>query len=288
MNWLLTLTAYPVVLFTFFIVFCAIIGSFLNVIIYRYPIMLEREWENDCLEQLKQPLKPKTDRFNICLPHSHCPTCKHAIPFWLNIPIISYLLLKGKCKFCSAPISFQYFLVEILSPLLGTIVVLQYGFTPTGMALLLVTFGLLVLSFIDFNHHFLPDVITYILLWTGLIISTQHLLITSSHAIFGAVTGYLFLWGIAKLYFLFRKKEGMGLGDCKMLAMIGAFVGPLALPNVLLLSTVLALFVSIFLLTIKKIKHSNPIPFGPYIAVAGWCVILFGNTITKWLLAWTS
>lgn len=287
MNWLLTLSTHPTMVLIFFIIFCAIIGSFLNVIIYRYPIMLEREWENDCLEHLKQPLKTKTDNFNICFPGSHCQACKHAIPFWLNIPIFSYLFLRGKCKFCKTPISFQYFLVEILAPILGTIVILKYGFTSTSMALLFLTFGLLVLSFIDFNHHFLPDAITYILLWCGLMISTDHILISSSQAIFGAISGYLFLWIIAKIYWFTRKKEGMGLGDCKMLAMIGAWVGPLALPNVLLLSTVFALLASIFLLLLKKINHNNPIAFGPYIALGGWCVMLFGDTLTKWLLAWT-
>ena len=286
MNWFLFFTTHTTTALIFVFIFSAMIGSFLNVVIYRYPIMLEREWTQECLSQLKQPLPEKSDTFNICLPHSHCFNCKKPIPFWLNIPIISYLLLRGKCYNCKSPVALQYFLVEILTPILSVLVLLKFGFTLSAAAALILTWGLLTLSFIDFNHQFLPDPITYTLLWIGLIISTQSLFVTTSQSIFGALIGYLFLWSIAKLYILLQKKEGMGLGDCKMLAMIGAWVGVMSLLNVLLFSSLFALIVSITLLLFKKIKSEKPIPFGPFIAIAGWCTLLYGDQLSQWMTQW--
>lgn len=272
-------------LFSFFMV-GAIIGSLLNVIIDRYPIMLQREWNNDCLAQLNQPIPATSTRFNLFLPRSHCAQCKTTIPFFYNIPILSFLWLRGRCAFCHTRIPVQIILVEILSAVLSVIIFLKFGFTGQCAALLFFTFGLITLSFIDINHQFLPDPITYSLLWLGLIISTQHFFISPAQSIIGAFVGYLFLWMIAKIYLFARKKEGMGLGDCKMLAMIGAWVGAISLLNVLLLSTLLALFISIILLLFKKIEHTKPIPFGPYIAIAGWCTMLYGDQITQGLVRW--
>ena len=268
----------------FVALFGAIIGSFLNVVIYRYPIMLEREWDEQCLEQLKQPASKKSDTFNLCSPRSHCPHCKKQIPFWLNIPIVSYLFLRKKCAHCHAKISSQYFFVEIISALLSVIVFLHFSISLQTVEVLIFTYGLIVLSFIDFNHQFLPDPITYILLWLGLIVSTQHIFTSPTQAIFGAITGYLFLWIIAKLYIVVRKKEGMGLGDCKMLAMMGAWVGTMSLLNVLLFSTVLALIISLILMLFKKIEGAKPIPFGPYIAIAGWCTVIYGDQLMRWVM----
>ncbi|OGT43558.1 MAG: hypothetical protein A3F13_00480 [Gammaproteobacteria bacterium RIFCSPHIGHO2_12_FULL_40_19] len=288
MNWILFFSTHTTLALIFTFIFCAIIGSFLNVVIYRYPLMLQEEWKQECLMQLALPLPEKSPTFNICLPRSHCCHCKKLLPFWLNIPIVSYLILRGKCHYCKTHISIQYFLVEVLTPLLSILVISKLGFTLSALAVIILTWGLITLSFIDFNNQFLPDTITYTLLWLGLIISTKCLFVSSIHAIFGAVIGYLFLWSIAKFYILIRNKEGMGLGDCKMLAMIGAWVGLISLVNVLIFSTLLALIVGIILLAYKKIERANPIPFGPYIAIAGWCTVLYGDQLTQWIVRWVS
>ncbi len=288
MNWILFFSMHNTTALIFVFIFSAMTGSFLNVVIYRYPLMLQREWTQECLTQLNLPRPEKTPTFNICLPNSHCVHCKKPLPFWFNIPIVSYLVLRGRCHYCKMHISIQYFLVEMLTSILSVLVILKLGFTVTALAVLILTWGLVVLSFIDFNHQFLPDAITYTLLWLGLILSTQHAFVSSTYAIYGALVGYLFLWSIAKLYILFRNKEGMGLGDCKMLAMIGAWVGLMSLVNVLIFSTVLALIVGIFLLAFKKIEQSNPIPFGPYIAIAGWSTVLYGDKLMQWIMRWIS
>lgn len=284
MSWILFLLTHTAIALIFVFIFGAIIGSFLNVVIYRYPVMLECEWKKECLAHLNLPIPEKTSTFNICLPNSHCYHCKKSLPIWCNIPILSYLFLRGKCHYCHASISLQYFLVEILTPILSIIVILKFGFTLPALAALILTWGLITASMIDFNHQFLPDPITYALLWLGLLISTRHVFVSSTSAIAGALVGYLFLWSIAKLYILLRDKEGMGLGDCKMLAMIGAWVGIMSLLNVLLLSSFLALIVSIALVVSKKIKGSNPIPFGPYIAIAGWSTLIYGDQLIQWMI----
>lgn len=273
---------YTAALILFFI-FGAIIGSFLNVVIYRYPIMLIQEWDAECREHLNQPIPEKLLLFNLCVPRSHCPQCKKQIPFWFNIPIISFILLRGKCAYCHQKISFKYFFVEIISAITTVIVFQHFGLSLQTLEFLLFTYGLIALSVIDFDHQFLPDTITFSLLWLGLIVSTQHILTDPTNAIFGAIAGYLFLWVIAKLYLLIRKKEGMGLGDCKMLAMIGAWIGTTALLNVLLISALLALLVSLILLFSKKMDMNKRIPFGPFIAIAGWFTVFYGQTITLWI-----
>lgn len=264
----------------------AMAGSFLNVVIYRYPIMLEREWRKDCLALLKKPESENAAAFNLCVPRSHCPQCKTKIPFWHNIPIISFLLLRGQCFQCHAKISWQYFLVEVITAMLSVLVYLKLGLSDQAAVLLIFTWGLIALSFIDFNHQFLPDPITYFLLWLGLLISTQHFFINPTQAIFGALIGYLFLYLIAKGYILLKKKEGMGLGDCKMLAMVGAWVGALSLLNVLLCATFLALMAAIFFIALKKIQKTNPIPFGPFIAIGGFCTALYGTQLMQWIAQW--
>src|SRR3990167_7295360 len=157
MNWILFFSTHTTIALIFVFIFCAMIGSFLNVVIYRYPIMLEHEWRHECLTELNLPLPENTLPFNICFPVSHCPHCKKSIPVWFNIPILSYLLLRGKCHHCKTTISLQYFLVEILTPLLSILVILKFGFTLPALTVLLLTWGLIVLSFIDLKHQFLPD-----------------------------------------------------------------------------------------------------------------------------------
>lgn len=282
MNWILILKMHTTETAILIFILGAMIGSFLNVVIYRYPIMLTREWNRECLLQLNMPTQPE-ENFNLSLPRSHCPSCKKTIPFWLNIPILSFLLLRGKCANCHARISIQYFLVEIISGLLPVMIFMHFGLTAHAAALILFTWGLIALSFIDFNHQFLPDQITYSLLWLGLFLSVQGLSISPLQAVYASLIGYLFLWSIAKLYLLIKNKEGMGLGDCKMLAMMGAWTGVLSLINVLLISTIAALCVNLLLILFKKVDSENPIPFGPYIAIAGWCTAVYGNQLLNWI-----
>lgn len=264
----------------------AIAGSFLNVVIYRYPIMLEREWRKDCLALLKKTESESAAAFNLYVPRSHCPHCKTKIPFWHNIPIMSFMLLRGKCFRCHKKIAWQYFFVEMLSAITSVLVYCQFGLSDQTAMLLIFTWGLIALSFIDFNHQFLPDPITYFLLWLGLFISTQHFFITPEQAIIGALVGYLFLYLIAKGYIFLKKKEGMGLGDCKMLAMVGAWVGTLSLFNVLLCATLLALITALFFIALKKIQKTNPIPFGPFIAIGGFCTTVYGAQLMQYITQW--
>lgn len=286
MSWELLTTQHFNFCIIFITIFGAIIGSFLNVVIYRYPIQLMQEWNNACRMQLNQPLLETNEKFNLSFPRSHCTSCKKIIPFWFNIPIFSYLFLLGKCRYCRAPISCQYILVEIISAVLTVIVFMHFGISLIATEFLIFTYGLIVASFIDFNHQFLPDTITYILLWLGLITATQHYFTDPLQAIYGVIFGYLFLWAIAKGFIILRKKEGMGLGDCKLFATIGAWVGATALPNVLLISALLGLIISGILLLFKKINRNNPIPFGPYIATSGWVCVVYGNQLNAWMIQW--
>lgn len=260
----------------------AIVGSFLNVVIYRYPIMLNLEWKNECLEFLNQTAAIPKVTFNLLLPRSHCPSCKKLIPFWHNIPIISYLILRGKCANCSVRISIQYPLVELLTAILSVLVFLKFGLTLPALSIWIFTCGLITLSFIDLEHQILPDLLTLSLLWLGLFVSTQHYFIASSTAIIGALVGYLFLFVIAKLYFYIRKTDGMGYGDCKMLGLFGAWLGIIPLINVLLISAVLGLLINIILIALKKADKNKPLPFGPYLAIAGWLTAMYGPFILNW------
>jgi len=286
MFWILYFSIHPIPALIFIFIIGAIVGSFLNVVIYRYPIMLQREWNAECLAQLNQSAAEKTKPFNLCIPRSHCPHCQKIIPWYFNIPLLSYIFLQGKCGFCRSKISFQYPLVELISAALPLIIFMKFGLTWQTAALIIFTWGLIAESVIDYFHQFLPDLITYCLLWLGLLISTQHLFISPTDAIIGAFIGYLFLWTVAKLFILVRKKEGMGLGDCKMLAMMGAWVGAMSLLNIVLFSSLLALLVSLFLMLFKKMDVSKPIPFGPFIAVAGWCTVIYGNQLMLWITRW--
>jgi leader peptidase (prepilin peptidase)/N-methyltransferase len=284
MDWIILFSTHPLVLAIFTVLLGAVIGSFLNVVIYRYPIMLKREWRAECRTLLNQSSPEHTPTFNLFFPQSHCTHCKHKLPFWLNIPILTYLVIGGQCAFCHEKIALRYWLTEIITAFLTLIVFLQYGLTTQTLVLWFLTWGLIALSLIDIENYFLPDTITYSLLWLGLLASTQHLFISPNEAIKGALLGYLFLYVIAKGYLLLRKKEGMGLGDCKMLAMIGAFVGTFSLPYVILLSTLLALITSITLMIFKKMNYSTLIPFGPFIAIGGWITIFNAPLLSKAIL----
>lgn len=286
MDWIFFFTTHVLTASIIIFIIGATVGSFLNVVVYRYPIMLKHEWHTECMLFLNKPLPKDSSTVNLFFPRSHCTHCKRTLPFWLNIPILTYLIIRGQCAFCHKEISIKYLLIELITAFLSVVVFLRYGITPQTGIMLLLTWGLIALSFIDFDNHFLPDSITHSLLWLGLFASTHHVFISPKSAIMGAIVGYLFLYAIAKGYVLLRKKEGMGLGDCKMLAMMGAFVGATSLLYVVLFSTLFALIISFILLMLKKIQFNKPIPFGPFIAIGGWLTLIIGPQFIERISLW--
>ncbi|MDF1654230.1 MAG: A24 family peptidase [Coxiellaceae bacterium] len=258
------------------------VGSFLNVVIYRYPLMLAKQWKREAECFLNDtPYTPDNSGFDLCKPRSRCPKCEHAITAWQNIPIISFILLRGRCAHCKTKISWRYPLIEALTAILSAIVVWQFGSTYLALFSVFLTWGLIAQSAIDIDQQFIPDNITYILLWLGLVISCGYGLIGPIDSIVGAVIGYLILWFIAKAFYIIRKKEGMGHGDFKMLAMFGAWVGPTQLPIILVLASVTSLVISIILLCNKRMQRDTPLPFGPFLAIGGWVSLLWGTDIMQ-------
>ena len=258
----------------------AFIGSFLNVVIHRIPVMLERQWKSECQELLSPDTKtPVLQKYNLSVPRSHCPACNHQVKAFENIPIISYLFLKGKCSSCGIKISAQYPLVELLTAILTTIVVWNFGFSWQSLGGVLLTWFLIALSVIDIKTHLLPDNLTLPLLWLGIIFNlfTTYTDLTSS--ILGAIFGYLALWSVFHLFKLITGKEGMGYGDFKLLAALGAWLGWQSLPLIILLSSAVGAIFGITMIVTKLQERSQPIPFGPYLAVAGWIAMLYGNQL---------
>ncbi len=258
-----------------------LIGSFLNVVIYRLPIMMQREWRAQALEYLECPPEQISERFNLLLPSSRCPHCDHQIRSWENIPLVSWLALCGKCSSCRAPISSRYPLVELACGLLSGYVAWHFGFTWQAGAMLLLTWGLVAMSMIDIDHQLLPDSLVLPLLWLGLILSNFGLFVSLESALWGAVAGYLSLWSVYWLFKLVTGKEGMGYGDFKLLAMLGAWGGWQVLPLTILLSSVVGAVLGTILLRVQRAESSTPIPFGPYLAIAGWIALLWGDRITE-------
>jgi len=254
------------------------IGSFLNVVAYRIPIMLKRDVEADYLALTEQKPKEHTP-FNLMVPNSACPSCGSAIKAWQNIPVISYLLLKGKCANCSTKISMRYPIVEFVTGLLGLMVAVQFGPTMQTAGLLVFTYFLVALTLIDFDEYLLPDNITIPLIWIGLLFNVFNTYTTLENAVFGAVAGYLSLWSIYWLFKLLTGKEGMGFGDFKLLAAIGAFLGWQTLPVVILMSSAVGAVVGITLIIALGRDKNIPIPFGPYLAAAGWISAMWGEQL---------
>ncbi|WP_295803264.1 A24 family peptidase [uncultured Microbulbifer sp.] len=290
-----------------------LIGSFLNVVIYRLPVMMEREYQRDFLsyfgyirlviatlpvlikEENRQAAlegisgareddrsAPEDETFNLVLPHSHCPKCETIIKPWQNIPIVSYLLLGGKCGNCGTPISKRYPLVELATGILTAIVVWQLGFTWQALAGVFFTWALVALTGIDFDKQLLPDNITLPLLWAGLLINIWGVFAPLQDAVIGAIAGYLALWGVFHLFKLVTGKEGMGAGDFKILAAIGAWFGWQVLPLVILLSAAVGALVGILWTLISGRDKNLPIAFGPYLAGAAWIAMLWGEQIMGW------
>ena len=257
-----------------------LIGSFLNVVVYRLPKMLLRDWQAQAREILELPAEADKQTFNLILPNSSCPHCAHEIKPWENIPIFSWLFLRGKCSACKAPISTRYPLVELTCGLLSAYVAWHLGFTWQAGSMLLLTWGLLAMSLIDADHQLLPDALVLPLLWLGLIVNQFGLFASPADALWGAIAGYLSLWSVYWLFKLVTGKEGMGYGDFKLLAMLGAWGGWQILPLTILLSSLVGAVVGVIMLRLRNAETNTPIPFGPYLAIAGWIALLWGEQIT--------
>lgn len=259
-----------------------LIGSFLNVVIVRLPRMLHHSWAAQCYDYLKQPLPQETAKpYNLIFPRSHCPHCQHLISALDNIPILSFLFLKGRCRYCHMAISWRYPLTEAATALLSILVAYRFGFTWQTLAALIFTWSLIALTLIDFAEQLLPDDITLPLLWLGLLVNSQSLFVNLSDALYGAIAGYLFLWSVYWIFKLLTHKEGMGYGDFKLLAMLGAWLGWQMLPIIILLSSMVAVIVGLSLIASKRLHRDQPIPFGPYLAMAGWLSLMWGDKLLQ-------
>ena len=258
--------------------FGLLIGSFLNVVIHRVPKMMQRESDNYVAHESGKPL-PHTERFNLMLPRSACPQCGHRITALENIPVISYLFLRGKCSGCKTPISARYPIIELLAGILSAFLIWRFGSGLAGLATLLFAYLLIAMTFIDADTQLLPDDLTLSLLWAGLLVNLQSTFVPLSDAVIGAAAGYLALWSIYWLFKLVTGKEGMGYGDFKLLAALGAWLGWSMLPIILLLSSIVGAIVGICLIVFHKRGRDNPIPFGHYLAAAGMIALLYGKQI---------
>jgi leader peptidase (prepilin peptidase)/N-methyltransferase len=265
-----------------------IVGSFLNVVIHRLPLMMEREWRTQCAELLGQPTadgeQPPT--LNLWRPRSRCPHCGHLISAVENIPLLSYLLQRGRCAHCNAPISIQYPLVEAVSGLLAGVVAWKLGFGWPAAAALIFTWTLLAASVIDFRHQLLPDDLTLPLLWLGLGVALFGLFADLPSAVIGAMAGYLALWLVYQAFRLLTGKEGMGFGDFKLLAALGAWTGWPYLITIIILSSLVGAAFGLALILLRQRDRQIPMPFGPFLAAAGWIALLWGESINATYLRW--
>jgi leader peptidase (prepilin peptidase)/N-methyltransferase len=263
-------------------------GSFLNVVAYRLPLMMERDWKLECHEFLElEPPKFEGNllSLNLSTPASACPSCGHKIRFWENIPVISYIFLKAKCSSCETTISIQYPIVELLTGMASVVVAYTFGPSLQTVAGLIFTWVLIALTLIDLKKQLLPDDITLPLLWGGILISFYGLFTNLNDSVIGAIAGYLILWSVYQLFKLLTKKEGMGFGDFKLLAALGAWLGYSYLPQIILVSSVVGSIIGITMIVVGKTQQQQPIPFGPYLAAAGWIALLWGETINTTYLS---
>ena len=267
-----------------------LVGSFLNVVIYRVPEGLNRNWKLQAKQMLDLPLEQgEGERFNILMPPSHCPSCKSAIKPWQNIPILSYVLLKGQCKHCHAAISLRYPLVELLTGLVFAVCAWKFGATWTALAVMVFSAYLIAMIFIDADTQLLPDQLTLPLMWGGIVFHLAAYLLqadwgitTLVDSLLGAIVGYMSLWSIFQLFKLVTGKEGMGYGDFKLLAALGAWLGISVLPIIIIMSAVVGLIFAL----IMKVAKNQPMPFGPYLAISGWIVLVFSQPISQFIQWW--
>ena len=267
-----------------------LVGSFLNVVIYRVPEGLNRNWKLQAKQMLDLPLEQgEGERFNILMPPSHCPSCKSAIKPWQNIPILSYVLLKGQCKHCHTAISLRYPLVELLTGLVFAVCAWKFGATWTALAAMVFSAYLIAMIFIDADTQLLPDQLTLPLMWGGIVFHLAAYLLQADWGItnlvdslLGAIVGYMSLWSIFQLFKLVTGKEGMGYGDFKLLAALGAWLGISVLPIIIIMSAVVGLIFAL----IMKVAKNQPMPFGPYLAISGWIVLVFSQPISQFIQWW--
>lgn len=275
------LAPFPLIYISGAIILGLLVGSFLNVVIYRLPLMMEREWKHECrliLEIDDDTIEPQ-EPFNLAQPNSCCPKCKAPIRPWQNIPVISYLLLGGKCANCKNPISIRYPIIEAVTGILSGVVAWYFGASMATLAVLGFTWALIALTMIDADHKLLPDQITLPLLWAGLILNSFGTFVPLYDAVWGAIGGYLSLWSVYWGFKLLTGKEGMGFGDFKLLAALGAWMGWQALLIIILLSSLVGAVVGSIILAVNKQGRGTAIPFGPYLATAGWIAFLWGDQI---------
>ncbi|PHS26438.1 MAG: prepilin peptidase [Methylophaga sp.] len=279
------LQASPALFIVLITVLGLLIGSFLNVVIYRLPVMMQQEWQQQCDElngKEAEPIEP----FTLSRPRSCCPKCNHKITALENIPVLSYLALGGKCSQCKIAISARYPLIEALTGLLSGLVAWQFGFDWSCLGALLLTWTLISLSFIDIDHQLLPDSITLPLMWLGIIFSFFTVFTDLHSSIIGAIAGYLSLWLVYQGFKLVTGKEGMGYGDFKLLAALGAWLGWSLLPTIVLLSSLVGAIIGISLIVFRQHQRDIPIPFGPYLAAAGWIALMWGHQINVLYINW--
>jgi leader peptidase (prepilin peptidase)/N-methyltransferase len=256
------------------------VGSFLNVVIHRLPKMMEREWQSQCADILDGVTAPgNQERYDLVVPRSRCPNCAHQITALENVPVLSYLALRGRCSSCGCRISPRYPVIELLTALLSVAVIWRFGLTIQGGGALLLTWALIALSLIDFDTQFLPDSITLPFLWLGLALNVTSTYTTTQASVIGAIAGYLTLWSVYQLFRLVTGKEGMGYGDFKLLAVFGAWFGWTPLPLIVLLSSVVGAVIGVAMIALRGHDKSIPIPFGPYLAIAGWIAMMWGDRL---------
>jgi len=278
-----TLQQNSVIFITVSVIFGLMVGSFLNVVIHRLPKIMEREWHNNCLDLQGQKI-PELTQYTLARPRSACPNCGHKITALENIPVISYLFLKGRCSSCHANISIRYPLIEALTGMLIGLVSWKFGYTSTTLFAWVFCFALVSLTFIDFDTQLLPDDITLPLLWLGLLFNLNNGFTSLNAAVIGAIAGYMILWSIYWAFKLATGKEGMGYGDFKLLAAIGAWFGWQLLPAVILLSSVLGAIIGISLIIFTKQGRETPMPFGPFLAIGGIAALFLGPQLASYYL----
>lgn len=280
---------FPVLVYGVTLALGLIVGSFLNVVIYRLPVMMQRDWESQAREilSLEVPDHADTEPFNLATPNSRCPKCDRPIRPWENIPVVSFIALGGKCAGCRAPISIRYPLIEALTGALSVLVIMILGANLAGLMCLVFTWSLIAISMIDYDTQLIPDDISLPLMWLGLIVNFFGVIISFGDAFWGAVAGYLSLWTVYQLFRLVTGKEGMGYGDFKLLAALGAWMGWQMLPLIIILSSFAGAMIGGGLILFGR-DRAQPIPFGPYLAIAGFIALLWGDTITRSYLQFTA
>lgn len=258
-----------------------LIGSFLNVVISRLPRMMEASWKQECalLLDVEQPAQ---DTLTLSHPRSHCPQCKTPIRAWQNIPVISFLLLRGRCNHCANPIPWQYPLVEIAAGLIALWAASHFGYGWQAATAMLLGWSLIALTVIDARTQLLPDAIVLPLLWLGLLVNLFEVFVPIEQAVSGAMAGYLSLWLVYHAFKLLTGKEGMGFGDFKLFAALGAWMGWQQLPWIILASSAVGATIGIALMATKRLQQGQPMPFGPYLAIAGWLAFLYGQDFAVW------